>query len=51
MDSNLITQDKNISVWMEEYSKKYDEILQHWKEHGDPLKRGLALLVLGGGVL
>lgn len=40
------TDDKDFCMWATGFSKKYPDVLQHWKDHGDPLKKGLALLVL-----
>lgn len=40
--------DKDFCTWAANFSKKYPDVLHHWKDHGDPIKKGLALLVLGG---
>jgi hypothetical protein len=36
----------SFSVWAANFLEKYPDVIKNWKEHGDPFKKGLALLVL-----
>lgn len=36
---------KDFSTWAMNFLEKYPDVLENWKEHGDPLKKGLALLI------
>lgn len=37
---------KDFYIWATDFSKRYPDVLQHWMNYGDPLKKGLAMLVL-----